>query len=568
MIVLGVNSGFHDTSAALIVNGRLARVVENERITRRKRAEWVSPAPAIYACLAAEGLTLSSVDVIAVGWDFPAYPEFIGEAYGNGERDAFYEWLLKPDGSVWEVYGSKRRKRPLEPLPADLPPLVFVPHHEAHAAASLLVSGSGEASVIVADGRGELAATSMGIAQAGVVRWLHTWPLHDSLGEIYGLAAEWSGMDFWDAGKLMGLASYGSPDQKLPVRTTDTGYALELGDMSGVGPNQQHAELRNRLTTYFRDNNYPFRKGDGQEIMAYSGFAASVQQMLEDCVESMFRVLERAGGSDRLVLGGGVAMNCTMIGKLTRTPGIADVYVPSFPYDAGVSVGAALATARQKGDLSENERLRSAYLGMSFSDEDILAALDHNGLYIRHLPEDELLETAAELIAENCLLGWFQGSAEVGQRALGNRSILGDPRDRANLPRINTLKGREMWRPLAPSVLEEHLSDFFEVGDVRGPYDFMLAAAKVRPTHQNLIPATVHIDATARPQAVSRATNPRYWGVIDRFRRRTGIPVVLNTSFNLAGSPIVNSPADAVETFVASDLDALVIGDFIVRKNQ
>ena len=171
------------------------------------------------------------------------------------------------------------------------------------------------------------------------------------------------------------------------------------------------------------------------------------------------------------------------------------------------------------------------------------------------------------LLAENRIIGWFQGRAEVGQRALGNRSILANPGDRANLVRVNQLKGREMWRPLAPSVLEEHLSELFEVEAARSPFDFMLAAKQVRSAVAPVIPATVHVDGTARPQAVSRSTNPRYWSLIDRFRRLTGVPAVLNTSFNLAGSPIVNSPADAVDTFLKSDLEALVIGDYLATKN-
>ncbi|MBH5335910.1 carbamoyltransferase [Streptomyces pactum] len=568
MIILGVNAGYHDSSAALVVDGRLTRVVETERVTRRKRAHHVSPAPAIQACLAAEGLTLASVDAIAVGWSFPAFPEYPGEGYTAEERAAFYEWMLDPEGVAEHVYGSKRRRRPLAPLPEDLPPLVFIPHHDAHAYSALLVSGLDRASVIVADGRGELNATSIGIADGSRLDWLKTWPLHQSLGEFYGIAAEWSGMDFWDAGKLMGLAAYGTPTQKLPVETGKDGYAFTLGDMSDVGPNKQHRALRERLETYFAEQTYPYRRGDGREIMAYANFAASVQDMLEHSMDAMFRVLEQAGGSDRLVVSGGVAMNCTMIGQLTRTPGITDVYVPSFPYDAGVSVGAALALSDRKGVALSTERLRSAYLGLDYGAQDIESALAGSGLIWERLAENDLLDRAAAILDGNGLLGWFQGRAEVGQRALGHRSIVGNPRDRGNLVRINELKGREMWRPLAPSVLAEHLGDLFEVGEARSPYDFMLAAARVRPEAASRIPATVHVDGSARPQAVRRETNPRFWGLIDRFRDLTGIPCVLNTSFNLAGEPIVNSPQDAVATFQKSDLTALVIGDYLVTKRS
>jgi len=567
LIILGVNAGRHDGAAALVVDGRLRRVVEAERITRLKRSLRRSPAPAIQACLAAEGLALESVDLVASGWDFPAYPEWSGEEYTVGEREAFYEWLLDSDGTVEEVYGSKRRREPREPAPTGRPPLVFVRHHDAHAYSALLVSGGLDASVIVADGRGELASTSIGVARAGELEWTSTWPLHQSLGHFYGIASEWTGMDYWDGGKLMGLASYGTPNQSLPVSVGEHGYCIDISGTDGVGPNQQHALMGAQLPHHFAARNYPYHKGTGRDIMAYANFAATVQQVVENSMAALYRLLERAGGSDRLIIAGGVGMNCSMIGKLTRMPGVPEVFVPSFTYDAGVSIGAALAVARRCGEpVGQGPRLRSAYFGLGYSTAQIEQALEGRGLVCERLAEDELLDRAAGLLDDDWLLGWFQGRAEVGQRALGNRSIVANPRHRQNHVRVNDLKGRELWRPLAPSVLEERIADLFEVGGARSPYDFMLAAAPVRPEAAALIPATVHVDGTARPQAVSRDTNPRYWGLIERFRQRSGVPCVMNTSFNLAGSPIVNSPEDAVDTFVKSALDALVIGDYLVTK--
>jgi carbamoyltransferase len=211
-------------------------------------------------------------------------------------------------------------------------------------------------------------------------------------------------------------------------------------------------------------------------------------------------------------------------------------------------------------------RLRTACLGLSFTPEQVEVALAGLGLSVERLPEEGVISRTVDLLEENNVVGWFQGRAEVGQRALGSRSILASPRDRDNLVRVNRLKGREMWRPFAPSVLEEYVGDLFEIGDLRSPLDFMLAATTVRPSVQRLIPAVVHVDGTARPQSVSRAVSPRYWRLIDEFRKRTGVPCVLNTSFNLAGSPIVNSLTDALETFMNSDLDALVVEDFLVRR--
>lgn len=574
MIILGVNANGHDGAAALVVDGKLVRVVEAERVTGSKRWLARSPAPAIHACLAAEGLTLSAVDIIASGWDFPSFPEYEGEQYTDAERDAYYEWLLDPEGTVEEVYGSRRRRSPRNPLPDDLPPLVFVPHHDAHAYSALLFCGAPEASVIVADGRGELAATSIGLAKDFQITWTQTWPLHQSLGEMYGLASRWAGLDYWGAGKLMGLAPYGAPSpvDSLPLSIGDHGYSIDItGDDGTVSknPNEQHRLLWDKLPEHFAARHYPHVAGQGRDIMAYAGFAATIQHALETSIESLYRILERAGGSDRLVFGGGVGMNCSMIGRLTRTLGVRDVFVPSFTYDAGVSVGAAVVVAKESAEpVDTDSRLRSAYFGLDYSTEKIESTLSRQGLSWQRMSESDLLDRAAEMLDGDLLLGWFQGRAEVGQRALGGRSILANPRNRRNYVRVNELKGREMWRPLAPSVLEEYLDDLFDVGEARSPYDFMLAAAPVKPDTRRLIPAAVHVDGTARPQAVSRQTNLRYWGMIDRFRRRTGIPCVLNTSFNLAGSPIVNSPEQAVGVFVGSALDALFIGDYVATKQS
>lgn len=572
MIILGVNCGAHDGAAALVINGELVRLVEAERITRRKRHFHHSPGAAVHACLAAEGLTFQSVDVVACGWDYPALVEYGGDQVTDDELDAFYEWLLDRTSTrhVSEVYGNDRRHAPVEPLPRDLPPLAFVPHHDAHFYSSMPVSGLAEASIIVADGRGETCATSIGVARDGKVEWYRTWPLHQSLGNLCGFAAEWAGLDFWAAGKLMGLAAYGRPNQPSPLSVDEDGYRIAVRPATtGLRPIRMYSALRWEVTSYWDQHCYPYAEGGGRDIMAYADFAATVQEALESSVESLYRTLERAGGPDRLVFSGGVGMNCSMIGRLVRTAGIADLFVPSFTYDAGVSAGAALAVAAAKGEpVMRSERMRSAYLGMEFTGEQVATALDGTGLVFQRLPEPELLDRAAGLLADDKVIGWFNGRAEVGQRALGNRSILADPRNRSNYVRVNDIKGREMWRPLAPSVPTEYLAKLFEIGQARSPYDFMLAAAPVRPEAARTIPATVHVDGSARPQAVSRETNPRYWELIDRFRRLTGVPCVLNTSFNLAGSPIVNSPVDAVATFTSSGLDALVIGDFVVTKRS
>ncbi|MGH3792004.1 MAG: carbamoyltransferase C-terminal domain-containing protein, partial [Pseudonocardiaceae bacterium] len=326
-------------------------------------------------------------------------------------------------------------------------------------------------------------------------------------------------------------------------------------------------QQRIALRRSFEQCCFPFEDGDGTEIMAYADFAASVQQALEAAMLNLARVAVEEAGSDNLVIGGGVGMNCSMIGALARSGAFADVYVPPFTYDAGVSLGAALMVAREQSGWAPLPRLDHAYLGHAPKDGDIEDELSGSGLVVRRLGPGEVATTTAQLLSDGAVVGWFQGRAEVGQRALGARSIVGDPRRRRHLARINTLKGREMWRPLAPSVLAEYADDLF-TGGVPHATRFMLAACPVRPDVHPLMPATVHVDGTARPQLVSRDTNPAYWSMIDGFRQRTGVPAVVNTSFNLANEPIVYSPRDAVSTFIRSSLDALAIGDYLVTRSK
>lgn len=568
MNILGVNGGIHDTSAALLRDGQLVALVENERLTRKKRAVMQSPATAIDHCLSRAGLALDDIDVIAVGWEYPNNPTRVGERYSAKEMLVYYEWMLNPEIPYQAIFGADRWTDQSGTLPSRRPPIRYVSHHVAHAAASMWTSGHDWAAVLIADGRGELHSTSIGTGTFSSVDLTRTWDITQSLGNFYGFASEWAGLDFWDAGKLMGLAAYGDPQFSIPLSPTDDGYQLTCLTDEPWDRVDWHAEQqRTALRRSFEQCCFPFEDGDGTEIMAYADFAASVQQALEAVMLNLARVAVEEAGSDNLVIGGGVGMNCSMIGALARSGAFADVYVPPFTYDAGVSLGAALMVAREQSGWAPLPRLDHAYLGYAPKDGDVEDELSGSGLVVRRLGPGEVATTTAQLLSEGAVVGWFQGRAEVGQRALGARSIVGDPRHRRHLAQINRLKGREMWRPLAPSVLAEYAGDLF-TGGIPHATRFMLAAYPVRPDVHPLIPATVHVDGTARPQLVSRDTNPEYWSMIDGFRQRTGVPAVVNTSFNLAGEPIVYSPRDAVSAFIRSSLDALAIGDYLVTRSE
>jgi carbamoyltransferase len=551
MFILGVNTGPHDGSAALLLNGTLLVMAEQERLSRRKHAFGESPADAIAACLATAGITLDDVAEVAVGWDVPRLTTTEGLRFDAGQFD---RWLFPPD-----MFPSPTR-----------PPLRFVPHHLAHAASALWTSGTERAAILVIDGRGETQATTIAAGTPAGITILREWDIVQSIGHFYGFAAEWAGLSVWDAGKLMGLAAYGQPTQPVPLTPVPDGYEIAGHPEPDDRVPMHYFQLRSHLRRCFGAENYPYSAGVPEEPMAHADFAASVQRALEDVVFRLADMARKLTSSRHLVLAGGVGLNCTMNGRLAESGLFDDYYVPPVPHDAGVSLGAALLASREHAnghgfaDTLPGERLDHAFWGPAHPPEEITSALSAAGLSGTRLTERELVSRVADLLADGCLVGWWQGRSEVGQRALGARSILCDPRHRHNLVRLNTLKGREVWRPLAPSVLAEYVPDLF--GHKLPPAaEFMLSAWPVRSEARRLIPAAVHVDGSARPQVVRREVSPRYWAVINAFRQRTGVPAVVNTSFNLAGEPNVFSAEDAVSTFSRGGLDVLAIGDFLVE---
>jgi predicted NodU family carbamoyl transferase len=546
MYILGVNHGWHDSSAAILHDGSLVALVESDRVSRIKNAMGEKPTAAIIACLSEAGVTLDDIEAIAIGWDEPVCAAQKGEVHDPAQ---FREWLI-----------------PRDLLPRDRePPIQFVPHHLAHAASGMWTSGFDDAAVLVVDGRGETQSTSLAVGTRDTIRWFAEWDIAHSLGNFYGYAAEWAGFGFWGPGKLMGLAPYGKPLDSSCLVPTDSGYRFKGNGRSPTEVHEQESAHRALLDTFF-ESLYPFAPGDVDDIMAHAGFAASVQVALEEAVIQLARIAKERSGSENLVITGGVGLNCTLNGRLARSGLFREIYVPPVTFDTGVGLGAALIADRQRcPDREPMPRFQHAYWGATPSAEAVEADIQASGLLAERLPEEELVSRVADRIADGKVVGWFQGRAEIGQRALGARSMLCDPRDRRRLVRVNTVKGREVWRPLAPSVLDEYADQLFE-GRLPGLSDFMLAALPVRHDAWRTIPATVHVDGSARPQRVRRDTNSRYWRLIDTFRERTGVPAVMNTSFNLAGEPIVHSAADAISSFNRSEMDVLAIENFFIEK--
>jgi carbamoyltransferase len=546
MYLLGVNSGPHDASAALLKDGRLVCMAEQERLSRSKRALGQSPAGAVVACLRSAKLTLDDVEEVAIGWNVPEYLSAEEKAY---EARSFEQWLL-----------------PGELLPRQRPvALRFVPHHLAHAASGFYTSGFDEAAILVSDGRGERHATSVALASAKGIEILAQWDVTQSLGNFYGMAAEWAGFGYWGAGKLMGLASYGRARHRMPLVATPDGYAF-VGSSTPAARTIGQYRQQERLLHWSFGRCPPSAPGDGSDAMAYADFAAAVQEALEAAVLGLARVAVERTGQERVVLVGGVHMNCTLNGLLIRSGLFRHHWVPPVPYDAGVALGAALIRDRRLHPERGSDRMDHAYWAPEPDRREVPDAIRASGLPSRRISERSLISEVAERLAAGEVIGWWQGRGEIGQRALGARSILCDPRSRDALRHVNLLKGRELWRPLAPSIPEEHLADIF--GTAIPSAEFMLSAWPVRAEAQRVLGAAIHVDGSARPQAVRRASNPRYWSLLEEFRSLTGVPALVNTSFNLAGDPIVASASDAVSTFLRSRLDALVLGDFILEKRE
>ncbi|HEY9285114.1 MAG TPA: carbamoyltransferase C-terminal domain-containing protein [Pyrinomonadaceae bacterium] len=547
MYILGVNSGRHDAAAAIVKDGRIVVMLEQERLSRRKRAFGELPTGAVEACLNAAGITVDDLSAVAVGWDERLRKSIAGCAF---DEDEFVRWLLPI-----QQFPRKRK-----------PKIAYIPHHIAHAASSFGTSGFAESIVLVIDGNGETNSTTVGLVRESKLHVLATWDITQSLGNFYGEAAEWAGFTIWDGGKLMGLASYGTPGQKMPLSTKGGQYAFD--DIRRPHPRVKRHILQQRvfLKKWFSKSSMPSYPNPGGDVMNYVDFAASAQAALEDAVLGLVQHWCEATGISRLALAGGVGLNCTLNGKLLTAGMLTDLHVPPVTNDAGVSLGAALAAHYEGGNGWDSPcRLDHAYWQPGFEDREVEQAIATAGVRTSHLPLADLCLRTANLLASGRFVGWFQGRGEIGARALGARSILADPRRRDNLEALNRVKGREAWRPLAPSVLAEHAREFFQFDAPRAA-DFMLAAFPVTPKAKRLIPAAVHVNGTARPQVVRRETNPRFWSLISAFNTLTGVPAVINTSFNLAGEPIVYDAKDAISVFKRSGLDALVLENFLLEK--
>ncbi len=577
MITLGINAAFHDSAAALVIDGRLVAAAEEERFTHVKHGKrplpftaWELPFHAIEYCLREAGIGLAEVQHVAYSYD-PA--RFIRERI----RSEVVTLPMQPSAhaageweSVWDplfasyIVNAPRQlasgaphhlKQRFAGVRHDGPyKFHFVDHHIAHQASAYLCAPFDHCAVLTLDGRGEEATTTYGRYRGGRYEPIGEVLMPHSLGMLYERITSHLGfLHSSDEYKVMALAALGQPVHLETFRK-----------LVSVGP-----EGRYRIEPFDPAALFgPARERGGPLEQRHFDLTASLQAILEETVLKLAEWLRRASGEGRLAMAGGVALNCVMNARLRDAKVFDEVWVQPAAGDAGTALGAALyVDAEARNHPPRTWTMEHAYWGPGYADEEIEALLQWAKLPYRKL--DDVAADTAELLLQDKIIGWFQGRMEFGPRALGARSILASPLKPEMQQRLNELKDREDFRPVAPVVPVEDLAQWFTPAEANGgEAPFMLFIYDVLPGQAQKIPAVCHADHTARVQTVRRDTNPRYHDLLKAFGARTGVPVLVNTSFNVRGEPMVCSPKDAINAFFSTPLDALVMGSFLIEKDR
>jgi carbamoyltransferase len=549
--ILGINSVYHESAAALLVDGALVVAVEEERFNRIKHGKSSDfdnphqlPERAIRFCLKHAGLTAGDIDQVAYSFNPQLRRTRYREKWWDPRLEETFRLRLgQVRDATEELLGRPLRQR-----------FHFVPHHMAHAVSAYFPSGFDRAAILTIDGIGEVAGSSLAKAVGTRIEPVETFDYPHSLGFLWEVMSTHLGFSHYDASKVMGLAAYGNPE----VFRREIQSALRVGKEDyAVSPEFLNFNSNNfaKLDALFG----PPRYMDAEIQRRHADIAAALQEATNAAVLALVRRIKRKVPFDKLCLAGGVALNC-VTNELVRQSGVfSDVFIPSAPHDAGTAIGAAFAVHCAKQKSSPERGNSTPYLGPAFGRREVLAAVKSAGLTPRRSKSPA--RDAAEMIADGKIVAWFQGRMEFGPRALGNRSLLADPR-RPDMRNIlnQKVKHREDFRPFAPSVMAERADEWFEVGAHSTSHAFMLFACAVKPGQSDRIPAVVHQDGSARVQLVSRESNPDFHELISCFFARTGVPLVVNTSFN-DSEPIVCTPTDAIVTFRKSGIDALFMGD-------
>ena len=566
MYTLGISCYYHDSAAAVLKDGKVIAAVEEERFSRIKFDDGF-PKLAINWCLKEAGISAENIDSIAF-YDKPVlkFERLLDNYIGVAPRgllsflDVIPKWIHK------RLWVKDEINRHLKGFKGEI---IFPEHHMSHAAHTFFTSPFDEAAILTVDGVGEWSTTTFGTGKDTDVKLINDirWP--HSVGLFYSAFTYFLGFKVNEGEyKLMGLSSYGEPKYYDKIMS-------ELIDVKNDG--SIHLNMKYFAFTYDKymtNQNFsdvfgiPPRKHDEKVEQIHFDIGASAQLVLEDILLKMVNHVYNKTKMKNLCLGGGVALNGVANYRILKEGPFENLHIPPSPGDAGSAVGCAQylyhCHAKNKRVVEESaERITdNIYVGPEYSNDEIKSFLDKNKISYDFLEREQLLKNSAKLIAEGNIVGWYQGKMEWGPRALGNRSILADPRDEKMKDVLNEkIKHRESFRPFAPSILEDYISEYF---DMDRPSPYMLFVAKVKKPDK--IPAVTHIDGTGRLQSVSKEVNPLYYDLINEFYKLTDIPVIINTSMNVMGEPIVNTPEHAYNMILKTDMDYLVMGNYLVRK--
>jgi carbamoyltransferase len=576
MIILGINAYHADSSAAIFVNGKMIAAIEEERFRRVKH--WAGfPNLAIEFCLKEAGVSIEQVDHIAIGRDPKA--KFLKKLVFLASN---------PSGSIKVIRDRFDNSKKVASLEKEFNThfgasesliknkIHQVEHHRSHLASAFFASPFEEAALLSIDGSGDFTTTMIGIGRGNKIEVLNSVDFPHSMGIFYTAFTQLLGFPHYgDEYKVMGLAPYGNVSEALLskvkqiIRLTDDGlFTLDLdyfvsATQGVISYGEDHIPVvaplyGEKMIAEFGEP----RKKEEPLSQYHKDLAATVQRATEHTLFHILTQLQKRTGLNKVCIAGGVAQNSVANGKITRNTPFKEVYIPSAGHDAGISMGAALYVQHHTLGL-ERQPIWSAYTGSSFVNNEIEALLNNRSISYKRLSDEELYETVANRLVNAGVVGWFSGRAEFGPRALGGRSILADPRRSDAKDLLNAkIKRRESFRPFAPSILKEYVDEYFEVNE---QVPFMEKVFPIRKDKHAAIPAVTHVDGTGRLQTVDKEVSPRYYSLIDKFREKTGVPILLNTSFN-ENEPIVNSPVEALECFLRTNMDMLVLENCVIER--
>jgi carbamoyltransferase len=574
MYILGLNAFHADSSAAIFRDGVMIAATEEERFTRVKH--WAGfPLEAVRFCLREAGIRLAEVDHITIGRDPRA--KFLNKL----------DYLRRNPSLVFGAFRRLRNSRDvtrLEDLFRQVDPscdaasirarIRNIEHHRSHLASAFYASPYEEAALLSIDGSGDFTTTMIGVGRGTRIEVLDSVDFPASVGLLYTAFTQFLGFPHYgDEYKVMGLAPYGEPrhvDKVLQLVKLQPGGLFRWDDRYFIPPSRAGFEYIDHVpsvgdlysplfTSLFGQ---PRQRGEAL-TQDHRDLAASVQRATEQIIFHLLRTVRQRTGLDHVCVAGGVAQNSVANGKMAEASGFKGVYIPSAGHDAGISMGSALYQYHHILGRPRNPAIRSAYTGIRFSNEEIEAVLRERGIAYRRLDDEALYDIVTDKLIEPGVVGWFQGRAEFGPRALGGRSILADPRNPHAKDLLNLkIKRRESFRPFAPSILREYTGEYFTRPD---DVPFMEKVFPIRPEKHAVIPAVTHVDGTGRLQTVDPEVSPRYHALIERFRRKTGVPILLNTSFN-ENEPIVNTPQEALDCYLRTRMDMLVLENCVIER--